>query len=324
MHFIGVDLGGTNLRCAIYDGGGTMLARAASETDAIKGSESVIRKIVAGIGTVIGESGIERSRVSAVCVGIPGLVKQIDGFVYSTPNMPGWENLQLGRILTAELGIPTFVENDANCAGWAEFTSGAGRGSSNMLMVTLGTGIGSALILDGHLFFGRDGTAGELGHVCIEDGGRLCGCGARGCVEAYASASSVRRRFLEMLASGWTSPLSTMGEAVTTRDIFASAETGCDAVALRIVQETGHYLGVLAASMAELLNPERCVIAGGMSLAGDVLFSSIRSTCLNRNRRLSGTMEILPAALGPDAGLAGAADYAGVCLKQRERYSYLA
>ncbi len=312
-HYVGVDLGGTNLRCAVVDGDHTVVSRHQCPTNAAEGSDAVIDRLVEGIRDVVKQAGLSASDIAAACVGMPGPINQRTGVVYSATNMPGWDNVPLAHIMTERSGIVSFLENDANCAGWGEFTAGAGKGSQNMVMVTIGTGIGGAIIIDGRLILGRDGTAGELGHLCVVDGGRPCGCGARGCVEAYASASSVARRFQDLLREGWTSSLSAKGAEVTSRDIFQAATAG-DPVALRVVESTGYYLGILCASLAEALNPDRCVVSGGMIEAGEELFAAIRKTCNNHNRHPAvRTMEILPAALGANAGLVGAAN----CARER-------
>ena len=321
-YYVGVDLGGTNLRCGLFDKQGALLLRSQCATRASEGPDAVIGRIVEGVDAVIAKAGVSRDQVLALGVGVPGPIIQTKGLVTSAPNMPGWNNVELGRILVERTGITSYIENDANCAGWGEYVAGAGQGCRHMVMVTLGTGIGGAIIIDGRLHLGRDGTAGELGHICIKDGGRPCGCGARGCIEAYASASSVARRFIDLLDEGWRSPLAEKRDALTSRDIYEAAKNDGDPVAMRIVEETGHYLGVMASSIAELLNPDRCIIFGGLTEAGELLFSSIRQTCLNRNKHPSRTMEIMPSSLGPDAGLVGAADHAKTCLASGESYSY--
>lgn len=311
--YLGVDLGGTNLRCAVLDNTHTLLSRVAVATSAHEGPDAVINRLAKGMKQAVKEADVDTGSIKAACVGVPGPINQKAGIVHSTPNMPGWDMIPLAEILSERTGIKTFIENDANCAGWGEYTSGAGMDCNHMMMITLGTGIGGAIILDGHLHVGRDGTAGELGHVCIVDGGRQCGCGARGCVETYASATAVVRRFRDYLEEGWRSPLAGKKDFLTCADIFHAAANG-DPVALKVTEETGHYLGVLAAGVAELLNPERCVISGGMIEAGELLFSSIRKTCLTRNDHPGRSMEILPARLGGNAGLVGAADQARVRL----------
>lgn len=309
--YLGVDLGGTNLRCAVIDAEHNLLSRVATATNAREGADAVITRLADCMKDAMREAGVASTDVRAACVGVPGPLNQRTGVVHSTPNMPGWKMVPLADILSERSGVRTFIENDANCAGWGEYAAGAGRGCCHMMMVTLGTGIGGAIILNGRLHIGRDGTAGELGHVCIVDGGRPCGCGAQGCVEAYASATAVVARFKDLLDKGWKSPLSGKRDYLTSADIFQAASNG-DPVALKIAEETGHYLGVLASDVAELLNPERCVISGGMIEAGDLLFGAIRKTCLERNEHPGRSMEIFPAQLGGNAGLVGAADQARI------------
>ena len=314
-YYVGVDVGGTNLRCAVVNDKHEVLSRHQCATCAAEGAQAVIGRIAEGMMRTVEEAGLKPANIAAAGVGIPGPINQRTGLVYSATNMPGWDNVALAQILTERTGVTSFLENDANCAGWGEFMAGAGRDCNSMVMVTLGTGIGGAIILDGKLIIGCDGTAGEIGHMCIADGGRVCGCGARGCVEAYASASSVARRFVDLLKEGWKSPLAAKGEAVTSQDIYTAADSG-DPVAMHIVEETGRYLGILCNSLAEALNPELCVISGGMIEAGEELFAAIRTGCRERNRHPAPkTMEILPAALGANAGLVGAADCARVRLE---------
>ncbi|MCD8139186.1 MAG: ROK family protein [Planctomycetaceae bacterium] len=286
-----------------------MLSRVEAPTHAHEGPEAVIDRLVAGMIKAASTAGLDVREIRAAGVGYPGPLNQATGTVYSAPNMSGWKNVPLADALTDRTGVPTVIENDANCAGWGEYVAGAGVGARHMMMVTLGTGVGGAIIVDGRLHVGRDGSAGELGHVCIIDGGRQCGCGARGCVEAYASATAVVKRFTEYLDRGWRSGLAQSRERVTCQAIFAAALDG-DAVALKVVQETGHYLGIMASAVAELLNPEICVIAGGMVQSGDILLDAIRATCLDRNDHPGRTMAIVPAKLGGNAGLIGAASHA--------------
>ena len=310
-YYVGVDLGGTNLRCAVIDTSHKILARHAAPTNSEEGVEAVIDRMASGILEVLKQAGINLKQLKALCMGVPGPLDQLAGIVHDTPNMVGWKNVPISAIMKERLGVLSFLENDANCAGWGEFTAGAGRGCRNMMMITLGTGIGGALIIDSKLFTGRDGTAGELGHVCLYEGGRKCGCGARGCIEAYASATATVARFIDLLDKGWRSPLSAKRDFLTCEDIFNSAKNG-DPVALHIVEETGYYLGVLCADVANLLNPERTVISGGMIQAGAILFDAIRKTCRERGFGPGRNMDIIPAELSENAGLIGAAGQAMV------------
>lgn len=297
------------MRCGIVSDDGALLARWEGPTNAKEGPEAVLARMADGVASAAQYAGLDLTDIRAIGVGVPGPLDSKAGIVHSAPNMPGWEHVPVSAILREKTGISTFLENDANCAGWGEFRVGAGSGTKHMLMITLGTGIGGAVIIDGKLFTGRDGTAGELGHVCIKEGGRLCGCGARGCVEAYASASATVARFLDLINIGWRTPLAEKGLDLTCADIFHAAAEG-DPVAIYIVEETGRYLGVLAASMANLLNPECCVISGGMIQAGETLFGAIRTVCQTRCFTPGKTMAIVPAQLGANAGLIGAAGQA--------------
>lgn len=263
-------------------------------------------------------AGLELSEIAAAGIGYPGSLNQQSGIVHSAPNMLGWRQIPLADIITSRTGVATFIENDANCAGWGEYVAGAGMGCRHMMMMTLGTGVGGAIVIDGKLHMGRDGSAGELGHICIVEGGRRCGCGARGCVEAYASATAVVKRFIEYLEQGWRSPLANRNGHLTCQAIFEAAQA-VDSVAAKVVEETGRYLGVTAAGVAELLNPEICVISGGITMAGEVFLDSIRDACLNRNAHPGRTMRIVTAGLGGNAGLIGAANNAAKQLADRHR-----
>ena len=304
---IGVDMGGTNMRCAVVDGTHRLLSRIDRPTLAQEGPESVLTRLNAAVDEAIVHSGVARNDIAAVGIGVPGFVEQRSGLVRALTNMPGWHDVLLGDVFRTRTGLATFVENDANCAGWGEYKAGAGIGCVDLAMVTLGTGIGGAIVLDGKLHVGHDGAAGEFGHICIENGGRPCQCGARGCVEAYASANSVVRRFREMVGEGW---LTDLGGEVTCKDIFDAAAEG-DPLAKHVADKTAFYVGMLVNTIAEMLNPERCVLFGGMARSGEWFFDKIREACERGNKHIGPRgVEIVPALLGPDAGLIGAADYA--------------
>ncbi len=316
-YYIGVDIGGTNMRCAVIDGNHKLLSRLERPTLAQEGYDSVLARLNAEVDEVIAQSGVARKDVLAVGVGVPGMVDQKTGLIHTLTNMPGWHEVPLGEVFRQRTGIPTFVENDANCAGWGEYRAGAGAGCRNLAMVTLGTGVGGAFVLDGKLYVGHDGAAGEIGHICIEYGGRPCQCGARGCVEAYASANSVVRRFREMVAEGWLTSVTGVdtGE-VTCKDIFDAAAAG-DPLARHVADRTAVYIGMLINTLSEALNPERCIIFGGMSRAGTWFFDKIREGCDRGNKHIGPErVQIVPASLGPDAGLIGAAEYARGCVEK--------
>jgi glucokinase len=305
---IGVDLGGTNMRAGAVDAAGAVLSRVEAPTLADERSgEEILAALANLIREAVAQAGLFETAVPGAGIGIPGPLDPAIGGAHP-PNLKQLSGLPLTSILQKETGLKILLENDANAAAWGEFWIGAGRGMRSMVQVTLGTGIGGGLVLGGELLRGIDHTAGELGHVTVVDGGRPCACGSNGCIEAYASANSTVRRCLEALDAGRASSLadSPRGE-ITCEAIFRAAEAG-DALARELVDETGRLLGVLAANMANLLNPEAFVLSGGMIRAGEALFAPIRETCRERAFSIPAErMRIVPAALGGDAGLIGAA-----------------
>ncbi|MBN1257402.1 MAG: ROK family protein [Planctomycetes bacterium] len=305
---IGIDLGGTNMRAGVVTLRGKVLAKEAAQTDAGNNSgETILRKMVELVKQVTIKAGVEQSSLTGIGLGMPGPLAPGIGGAHP-PNIPQLSGLPIVEILEQGTGLRTILENDANAAAWGEYWIGAGQGCKNMVLATLGTGIGGGIILDGKLVRGIDHTAGEIGHLRVVQGGRQCACGAQGCVEAYASANSTVRRLEEALAAGEESALSvTPREELTCAAIFAAAAAG-DQLACKIIRETGRILGVLAADMANLLNPEKMIFSGGMIAAGALLFDEINAEF----KRLAfpvpaARMQILPAQLGGDAGLIGAA-----------------
>lgn len=317
-HLIGIDLGGTNLRCGVVTDDPKLVTKRSQGIEPKASADTVVAMMADMIGEVLSETGLQASDITAVGVGAPGPLDGKRGIILEAPNL-GWRNVPLAQNLRQKVGIEVVLENDANCAGWGEYWAGAGAGCRSMVMMTLGTGVGGALILDGHLLRGPDGTAGEIGHVVIVDGGRPAATGNHGALEAYASATATVARFKEAMDYGWESSLSSIPrKEITCRHIFDAAHEG-DSLAVHIVAETGRYLGLMAANMANLLNPERCVFSGGMIEAGDILFNAIREECLRRAFPVPASrMEILPAQLGPDAGLIGAAGVALVITNERQ------
>jgi glucokinase len=249
----------------------------------------------------------------AVGVGVAGLVDQATGVLVACPNLPGWEGFHGAEAFTAALGIPAFVENDASLFTLAEATLGAGRGRDPVALLTLGTGVGGGLVIDGRIVHGRRGFAGEFGHMALAvDGGPRCACGARGCVEAYLRSSHVVARALELAANHPEPPTPTLARALasgeaTARSVGEAARAG-DPVALAVFTELGRHLGMAIANLISALNPEAVIVGGGVSLAGEVLIDTARATALARVMPpLAAGVVILPAALGDRGGMLGAA-----------------
>ncbi len=311
---VGVDLGGTNLVAGTVTQRGEVVSRVKMPTQADEGPDAVIGRIATAVEQAIEEGPCRRDDVVAVGCGVPGPLDWRSGVVLTPPNLPGWKDVPAGPILTEKLGITTYIENDANSAGYGENWAGAGRDVQNVVALTLGTGVGGAIILENKLWRGPDGTAGEIGHMIIEIGGRPCNCGARGCLESYGSATGIVVTARQLIESGRATILTEMVDGdldkLTSKAVYDACERG-DELAADVFAETGRYLGTGLASLANLLNPEMFVICGGVIAAGDVLFDPMRRTLRETAFEVPGhRAQVVPAELGDDAGLIGAAGVA--------------
>ena len=304
--YVGIDLGGTNLKLGLVSPDGQILERLSTPTEAQAGPDHVLARMAQAVRDLGAKAGIDVADVAAVGVGSPGPLDSKAGVVLFTPNMAGWNNVPVRDTLQADLGRPVVLENDANVAAYGEFRCGAGRAVRNMFLLTLGTGVGGGIVLDGRLFRGTTDTGAELGHIIVQHNGRRCGCGNHGCLEAYASATAVVGRFAEAMAAGEATHLDA-GKDATCKDIFDAAAAG-DRLAVRIVEETAEYLAIGITSILHVLNPEMVVLTGGMMGAGDAFLDQVRRhvgrTAFESARK---GCTICWSTLGGDAGILGAA-----------------
>jgi glucokinase len=308
--FIGIDLGGTKISTALVDAAGKIIARDYRETQAAKGQKVVIKRMVDAAHQVIGEAGIALGQVTAVGVGSPGPIDSRTGVVTAPPNLPGWKNVPLKQLIEEALGIATFLENDANAAALGEHRFGAGRGVQNMIYVTASTGIGGGLILDGQLYSGATGAAGEIGHMTVLPWGPYCGCGNRGCLEALASGTAIAREGRELVRRGVPTLIAELAEGdperATAKLIAEAADKG-DIAAQDILSEAMTYLGVGMANLVNLFNPELIVIGGGLTNMGEGLFGPVRRAIEQRAFPAAvRAVKVVPAELGDDVGVLGA------------------
>ena len=306
---IGIDLGGTNVRSAVVDPQGQVSHNAKIRVAGSGSAEDVIDRIAECVHITM--DGCGRDAVWGIGVGTPGLIIYETGTIVYAPNVPGWVDFPLQSRLEERLGLPVTIENDANAAAIGEHWVGGGAGVRNMICITLGTGVGGAIILDNRIWRGTNGAGGEIGHMTVVENGALCGCGAPGCIEAYASAPAIARQAREALQAGETSRLTDLcgGDpgAITSAMVAQAAMEG-DRVAHDVMSRAGTLLGVVIASLTNLLNPELFVIGGGVVNAGDLLFEPIWEEVRKRAYKYSaGILDIVPATLGDDAGLIGAA-----------------
>lgn len=306
MAVLAIDIGGTKLAAGVVDRDGRMLARGEVPTLANEGLEPVLSRIV-GLGREL-LSRPEAAEVSIrrIGVGCAGPVDIKAGLVFRPPNLPGWTRVPLTDHIQRSLGLPTILENDANAAALGEFRYGAGRGARSIVYMTVSTGIGGGIILDGKVWHGVKDAAGEIGHITVCPDGPPCGCGNRGCLEAMSSGPSIARRARAAVASGRQTRLGAIANP-TAADVVRLAQEG-DAVAAEVWADAVKYLGIGVAAVITFLAPERVVIGGGVTRAGDFLFRPVREQAWERVKLVPvESVPILPAALGPDVGILGAA-----------------
>ena len=312
-YYIGLDLGGTNIKAGVVSAEQRTLARTSIPTPGNEGVDAVIEAMAGAALSVAADAGLAMDRVAGVGIGSPGPFDYDRGVVIALPNLPGWKRVPLRDRIAELVRRPAILENDANAAAFGEFWAGAGRDPSirHLVMMTLGTGIGTGLVVDGKLIHGAFGGGGEGGHVIVQpEDGRLCGCGQHGCLEAYASASSTARIAEERVRGDLQSTLDETYRVrgrLSAKDVFDAAAAG-DGLANQIVDETAGWLALACLNLTRLLDPQMIVFAGGMILAGDLLFNRVRRAIGDLNWNVDEIKaRIVPAVLGNDAGFIGAA-----------------
>jgi glucokinase len=306
---IGIDLGGTTIKGALVTGEGEIIHEVRFETEQ-RSSDRLLEQIVETIHILRGDDRA-RGRASAVGIGIPGLVNLKSKRIEVMPNLPPLSDVDIISELTSQSGLPVVIDNDANAAAYAELQAGAARGRRDVFFVTLGTGIGSGLIIDGKIYRGATGFAGEFGHMTIDPEGIECACGNIGCLETIASGPNIVRRTRERLYRDRTSSLSRLAiprdRELTAEDIARAASEG-DEMAQVMMERTGMFLGIAIAAVVNLLNVEMVVMGGGVMEAGDLI---LKPTVKETRRRAFppsfNSCEIAIARLGPSAGVIGAA-----------------
>jgi glucokinase len=307
---VGVDLGGTNIKAGVCDADGRVSAKLSIATEGERGPERVLDRIAEAARSAAERAGLRLSDVEAVGVGAPGTMDFEAGVVTIAPNLPGWRDVRLREGVARRLGVTTVIENDANAAAFGEYWAGAGADADPMVLFTLGTGVGGGIVIGGELLHGASGSAAELGHLIIQFGGRQCGCGNRGCLEAYASATAMVARFREAVQGGRRSSLAEKvrsGGEITAEGIHRAAVAG-DELSREVLTETGVLLGYGIVSIVHAVNPQRVVLSGGMIGAGEMLMEPVRRTVREMSfPQAQKRLEVVFARLGGDAGFIGAA-----------------
>ncbi len=314
--FIGVDMGGTNLRSGLVEAEtGEVVAVQSTPTLAREGQDAVIARVIDLIESLIQSAGVEKSKIRGVGVGVPGVLDLENGVVLFLPNLPGnWRHVPLSATLTRSVQLPVDLLNDVRAMTFAEWKFGAGRGADTMACLAIGTGVGGGLVVNGQLHLGISGTGGELGHQTIDMNGPLCGCGNRGCLEAFASGPAIAAMGVKAVMQGLTTSLGKLADYDLNRitpELICKAARDGDAVSKEIYDRVGQYIGVAISNVLVCMGPRKVVLAGGVSAAGDLLLEPIRRTVKERVTVMpADQVEIVHASLGAKAGLIGAALWA--------------
>jgi glucokinase len=317
QHTIGIDLGGTKILAAVVDSRGAVVATGKRPTKAELGPEAVIERITKTMDETLTSVGMTREQVAAIGIGAPGPVDTARGVVLSITNMPGWSNVPIASILRKWRPVPVVLTNDVRAACMGELMMGAGKGLSNFVAVFVGTGIGGGIVVNGQVYEGARGSAGEIGHmITMADGPYAEGAGIRGGIEALASRSAIERDLQAGLAAGIKSvlpELTTKKDGAFTSSVLAAAVKKGDALTIDVLQRAAHYLGLHAASLVNCLDPQALVYGGGVIEAlGEWMLGQIRETARAHfiNKTKIAQVKIVEARLADQSGVVGAALYA--------------
>lgn len=313
-YMIGIDLGGTNIKSAIFDTEFQTVLERSDSTEAASGPSHVLNKMINIIKEMLFELGIDQTAVRCMGMGIPGLLNPDKGLSIFSPNFPEWENIHVVNEMKSAFSFPIFIDNDVRVNLYGEWLFGAGTGHRNIVLITLGTGLGSGIVVEGTVLYGQTASAGEIGHMNMYRVGRPCRCGSSGCLGRYVSAIGMVRTFTEQLELGKMSMIQDWvgdeNHQITAKMISEAYDLG-DALAIEVMHETGRLLGFGLSNVINLLNPELVIIGGGMSAAGERLLNSVRDTINNHSLKLSSqACKVVQATLGGKAGMVGAAAYA--------------
>lgn len=312
MNYVaGVDIGGTNTKIGIVDNAGTILAKKSIKTLSLDGVNVTLERIWEGVKDLLVELNLKEEDILGVGMGIPGPVKnqEIVGFF---ANFPWEKNINIAKIFKNISGKNTKLDNDVNVIALGEAVYGAGKGTKTSVTIALGTGIGGGIFINGELISGFTGAGGELGHMKLVKDGKLCGCGQRGCFEAYASATGIEREAVSRLMANKTNMLykKINGDLnkLEAKDIFDCAKEG-DKFSLDIVDYEAEYLAMGIGNVLNIINPEKIILGGGVALAGDILLDRVKEKLINYALPITliDGFEIVLGKLGNDAGIKGAA-----------------
>jgi glucokinase len=307
---IGIDVGGTKLAAGLIDREARLVAQNVTFAHAGCSPDGVVDAIAASVDTLLADSGATTDQIAGAGVGSSGHIDSRRGLVLTNSNLPDWDCYPLAEVLRQRLDMPVIIDNDANCAAWAEYRLGAGRGSTHMCYLTFSTGCGMGIVIDGRIYRGATGTAGEIGHTVVDPNGPRCSCGKRGCLMSYACGMALDEMARGCLECGEGTLLRELcgecPEHVKAEQIAEAARQG-DLVALRLLNTAGRFFGIGLSTVVQVLNPDRIVIGGGLAHIGPLLLDSCRQA-LDENIHpvLRGTAQVVLSELWTQAGMLGA------------------
>ncbi len=324
LPLLAIDIGGTKIITAIISSSGQVIAKEYSPTLAEGGPQAVITRLFNAIDHLLSLNNMEPAQLSGISIASAGGIDTINGIISISPNLPGWRDIPLRDIVQEKYRVKTFLVNDASAAALGEYHFGAGRGTDNFILVTLGTGIGGGIIIGGKLYTGASGSGGEIGHMTIDANGARCNCGNIGCWEILASGTAVAREAKKRIGNGEKSSIieTVKGrlEDITAEKVESAARDG-DPLSLDVIAKTATYLGVGMVNLVNIFNPEMIVVGGGMAKMGNLLLDPARQLVKERAFPISAQkVRIVTAQLGNEAGIYGAAMFALSQKRLGERY----
>lgn len=305
---VGVDIGATHVTLLLADYLAHVVDEVESSLDIFQGPLVCLPFVDQFLRSWLNELGVDLDQITAIGVGVPGPIVTDAGMVSGPPIMPGWDLFPIREWLEKAWGCPVMLGNDAEFGALGEWAFGAGRGVDNLVYIKVGTGIGAGLMIDGQIYRGTTGCAGEIGHVTIEENGPLCTCGNRGCLEALAGGRAIATKAIFAIKTGARTTLSELPtvEAISAMDVIAAARKG-DHLSQKLVQEAGYYLGTALANLINLFNPTKIVIGGGVAQVGDLLLEPVRKVAKQRSLKVaSQAVAITSAVLGRRSSAMGA------------------
>ena len=317
MYYLGVDLGGTKIEVGIVDKNGNILNTKRVLTLGEDGPEKVLKRMCTLVDEVMSGTRLNLDDISGIGIGVPGAVDYSRGNIYFLTNLPGWTDFPIKDFLMSKYNIPVALNNDANAAALAEYIFGSGAGVKDMIYLTVSTGIGGGLIVNGDLLSGAWGAGGEVGHMILDVGGDECNCGNRGCWEAISSGSAIVKGVINRIKAGEKSKVTELAsiDDVRAEHVFAARAMG-DVVSMEVTDRAMDFLGLGIANLVNVINPEKVVIGGGVAKVGDILFTLVRERVKELAYGPAAKVEIQPAYLGAKAGVIGAGALAMLSLPE--------